>query len=289
MAVLTVHSLVFNIANAASSQSLEILLLEFKRASDLMVDPNMSLSPLVGTSFDHRNRNEALSPACEEFIHNFAFFLRLKIQYWDPSTTSRARFFRFLEDRYSSLLTCKPISGFVDPVFELMQTAIYSQLPKYRTRPWPTRFVSQNACEDEYAPFYLIGISLVPELDDDSADLPQDEALHALNTIGDEFCETLRTDKRFDLAVSWVGFSLVRRDQLNEAKVDTREWGFVADMEKPDAVDDDDEENEDDFPPSKGRSDSPSWRQPRHGKGKATAPPDAQGLAKNLKAPRSVR
>ena len=105
-------------------------------------------------------------------------------------------------------------------------------------RPWPSPFVlndeNNDAAKDYYA-FRLIGLADTST----SVKLLSPARLNAVQAACDNFLLPIRAHKMFD---SWINISIVRSSNLNDVRVDLRDWGFAS--EPVDSDDESDEENE---------------------------------------------
>ncbi|EGO59451.1 hypothetical protein NEUTE1DRAFT_79561 [Neurospora tetrasperma FGSC 2508] len=221
-----------NTSGQASVWSVRTLKEEFKRARDLLVKGEV------------KSWKEFLKGSgAEEFLTGYKSYVKVDVQYWGLSSSKGAQFVGWLESRCVMLL--------VD---------LHRRAPGVYVRMWPGRFVeadaaSQQAEDDEqtategtglrdYQASYLLG------LDADTTTSKEDLklALGAIQTALQRFEEAIRSDKKyFDASSSWMSASIVKRSELGNLQLDTRndwvgEYTPGEDESDSDPEDDDEED-----------------------------------------------
>ncbi|KAK3503034.1 hypothetical protein B0T13DRAFT_462458 [Neurospora crassa] len=221
-----------NTSGQASVWSVRTLKEEFKRARDLLVKGEV------------KSWKEFLKGSgAEEFLTGYKSYVKVDVQYWGLSSSKGAQFVGWLESRCVMLL--------VD---------LHRRAPGVYVRMWPGRFVeadtaSQQAENDEqtategtgprdYQASYLLG------LDADTTTSKEDLklALGAIQTALQRFEEAIRSDdKYFDSSSSWMSASIVKRSELGNLQLDTRndwvgEYTPGEDESDSDPEDDDEED-----------------------------------------------
>lgn len=183
--------------------------------------------------------------AADEFLVGYKSYVKVDVQYWGLSPSRGAQFVGWLESRLVMLL--------VD---------LHRRAPGVYVRMWPARFVeagsdSQQAEADsdeattegtgprDYQASYLLGLDANANTSKEDLKL----ALGSIQTALQRFEEAIRSDEKyFDASNSWMSASVVKRSELSNLQLDTRddwvgEYRPGEDESDSDAEDDDDEED----------------------------------------------
>ncbi|WPJ61484.1 hypothetical protein SMAC4_01794 [Sordaria macrospora] len=225
-----------NTSGQASVWSVRTLKEEFERARDQLVKEEV------------RSWKEFLegSSAAEEFLTGYKSYVKVDVQYWGLSPSRGAQFVGWLESRLVMLL--------VD---------LHRRAPGVYVRMWPARFVeadmaSQQAEADEqtategtgprdYQASYLLGLDA--DISTSKEDLKL--ALGSIQTALQRFEEAIRSDEKyFDASNSWMSASVVRRSELGNLQLDTRnDWvgEYTPGEDESDSDAEDDEEEDASF------------------------------------------
>ncbi|KAK3338290.1 2'-5' RNA ligase superfamily-domain-containing protein [Neurospora tetraspora] len=221
-----------NTSGQASVWSVRTLKEEFKRARDMLVKGEV------------KSWKEFLEGSgAEGFLTGYKSYVKVDVQYWGLSPSKGAQFVGWLESRCVMLL--------VD---------LHRRAPGVYVRMWPARFVeadtaSQQAETDEqtategtgprdYQASYLLGLDADTNTSKEDLKL----ALGAIQTALQRFEEAIRSDdKYFDASNSWMSASVVKRSELGNLQLDTRnDWvdEYTPGEDESDSDAEDDEEEE---------------------------------------------
>ncbi|KAK3955438.1 2'-5' RNA ligase superfamily-domain-containing protein [Pseudoneurospora amorphoporcata] len=222
-----------NTSGQASVWSVKTLKEEFGRARDMLVKGEV------------KSWKEFLegSGGAEEFLRGYKSYVKVDVQYWGLSPSKGAQFVGWLESRCVMLL--------VD---------LHRRAPGVYVRMWPARFVeadtaSQQAEADDqaategtgprdYQASYLLGLDA--DINTSKEDLKL--ALGSIQTALQRFEEAICSDEKyFDASNTWMSASVVKRSELGNFQLDTRndcvgEYTPGDDESDSEAEDDDEED-----------------------------------------------
>ncbi|KAI3331395.1 hypothetical protein F4824DRAFT_475676 [Ustulina deusta] len=200
MAILGFYPPSLNTALNASLPSVSTISNEFKRASALLSQENMTWTALLSATQGY-----------VEFLASFKTFIKIDAQFWGVSLAKGSGFVGWLESKCVMLL--------VD---------LNRRLPNVHARIWPARFVNEELGDEaDYQGYYLIGLNMLEGSKDEP--MSRDDmktTLGSLHAALQKFEGQIRGDEKFfDPNSSWMSASLANRSELGRLQLDSREWG----------------------------------------------------------------
>ncbi|KAI0117000.1 hypothetical protein F4814DRAFT_414841 [Daldinia grandis] len=213
MAILGFYGPRLNTAQTASVATAHIVIKELKRADSIISGTEVVLTELL-------DENTGIT----EFLSTYMTYIKITARFWGVSLTRINKTLEWLESKCASLLV------------EIGKAA-----PNMHTRIWPSRFVNQDASDEdeEYEGHYLIGLEFK-----ESSDLPIDIARKRSVQASLETCirafeaQASKDAKYFDPKSCWLNATTVPQRELGELRLDDRDWGeYMAEAEDEDIGD----------------------------------------------------
>ncbi|KAM5348516.1 hypothetical protein ACJ41O_008340 [Fusarium nematophilum] len=228
------HAPALNTALTASAPTVQVIVAEFGRATQLLSSEGSIWNKLLGV--DTETANTSLEdPGAKEFLQAYKSYIKIDAHYWGPSQERSGRFIGWLESRCVMLL--------VD---------IDKKLKQIHARIWPARFLdlalgTEGNTGTEYHGCYLIGLAWTG---DESTKDDTKAAYVVMQTVLQEFEARIRRDaKYYDAQFCWMSISVVRANELGRLDLDQKRWGeFAGDTDDEDSDDEMDVEEEETDP-----------------------------------------
>lgn len=100
MVILTIHAPLVNVARVATAASTSAIVNELRRMEQLISEPDMTWSKLLGDS-------KSTSVFAQEFLEAYSSYIKIHVQYWGTSLAKGSTIVGWLESRCFRLLNGK--------------------------------------------------------------------------------------------------------------------------------------------------------------------------------------
>ncbi|KAI1656741.1 hypothetical protein F4813DRAFT_363121 [Daldinia decipiens] len=213
MVILGFHGPRLNTAQTMLVSTAHTIIKELKRADSILSGTEMVWTELL-------NENTGIT----EFLRIYMTYIKVTARFWGVSLARINTTLEWLESKCALLLV-----------------EIGKAVPDIYPRIWPSRFVNQEASEEdeEYEGHYLIGLELK-----DPTGLPTDITRIRSMQASLDACirifeaQASRDAKYFDPKSSWISATITLQRELGELRLDNRDWGkYVVEAEDEDIGD----------------------------------------------------
>ncbi|KAF3064256.1 Poly(A) polymerase alpha-A [Daldinia childiae] len=214
MAILGFYGPRLNTAQITSVSTAHTIIEELKRAYSILSGAEVILTELL-------NENTGIT----EFLGTYKTYFKITARFYGVSLARINTVLEWLESKCASLLV-----------------EIGKVLPDIHPRIWPSRFVNQDASEEdeEYEGHYLIGLELK-----EPTGLPTDivrrrsiEASLYACCIRIFEAQASKDAKYIDPNTSWLHTIITPQNELGELRLDDRDWGkYMVEAEDEDIGD----------------------------------------------------
>lgn len=223
MTILGFHAPNSNIAHTATAPGLQVIVDELKRADERLSSPGMTWDGFFA-------KDASISTGANDFLTAHDSYVKIDIQYWGRDLHRGKGLVGWVESRCINLV--------VD---------IHKALPKLTVRVWPSRFTTRESSDVKtyYQGCYLIGLSRTDN-EEVTARENRAQARSTIEKTFERFLTQVQADEKyFDRSSCWVGASLAKPSDVNELRIDEREWGdsvkFDPDSDDEDEIFDDED------------------------------------------------
>jgi uncharacterized protein (UPF0248 family) len=246
MVVLGLHAPNTNVAYTVTKPSVKTIVSEFQIADELLSQEGMTWTEFFGNKVDSSSANE-VDAGTATFLAAHDSYVQVNIQYWGRTLSKGKGLVGWVESRCLLLVVgMYLLYPHIEYAAYLVCLDLSRALPTLDIRIWPARYTDKNAtdtAESDYEGCYLIGLS------NGTSYMERDEKRAAKETLEKVLAGFVRKlhgdEKYFDPSTSWVDVTLAKPNEVQNLRLDDRQWGdYVPDLE-PDS---DDEEDLEDLP-----------------------------------------